>query len=143
MRQVCADRRLGRRAVLAGVATGLAGGFAGCLSDPTFPDADVIVAPDNQYVFEPEELTVTVGETVRWGFANSGHNLSCRPEDAEEASLPDGANPFASYDPDQDPNATLVSRGGTYAHTFEVAGRYTYVCVPHVGTDMIGTIQVD
>lgn len=136
-------RRLNRRAVLVGVTAGLAGGLAGCLDDPTFPDADVIVAPDNDYVFEPDELTVSVGETVRWGFANSGHNLSCRPEDSDAVELPEDADPFASYGPEQDPGAALVPRGETYEHTFEVAGQYTYVCIPHVDSGMVGTVRVE
>jgi plastocyanin len=126
-----------------GVTAGLAGCTSGILNDPSFPEADVIAAPDNEFVFEPDELTVTVGETVRWGFASGGHNLSRRPEDADEVLLPDSAEPFASYDPDQDPEVTLVSRGGTHEHTFEVAGQYTYVCIPHADAGMVGTINVE
>jgi len=136
-------RHLNRRTVLVGVTAGLAGGLAGCLDDPEFSDADVIVAPDNEYIFAPDEVTVSVGETVRWGFANSGHNLSCRPEDADAVVLPDGAEPFASFGADQDPGASLVPRGETYEHTFEVAGQYTYVCIPHVDNGMVGTIYVE
>lgn len=141
--QARGTRRLGRRAVLAGVAAGLAGCTSGIAAEPSFPEADVIAAPDNEFVFEPAELTVTVGETVRWGFASGGHNLSCRTEDADEAAMPDGAEPFASYGPEQDPEVTLVARGETYEHTFEVAGTYTYVCIPHADSGMVGTIHVE
>jgi plastocyanin len=138
---------LSRRTVLAGVTTGVTIGLTGCtsgiLDDPSFPEADVIAAPNNELIFEPDELTVAVGNTVRWGFANDGHNLSCRPEDAEAVILPDSADPFASYGPDQSPGATLVSRGETYEHTFEVTGTYTYVCIPHVDDEMVGTIRVE
>lgn len=136
-------RRFSRRAVLVGVTAGFAGCTSGILDDPSFPEADVIAAPDGEFAFEPDELTVSVGETVRWGFASGGHNLSCRPEDADEAVLPDGAEPFASYGPEQDPEVTLVSRGETYEHTFEVAGQYTYVCIPHTDSGMVGTIHVE
>jgi plastocyanin len=137
------SRRFGRRAVLAGITTGLAGCTSGILDDPSFPEADVIAAPDGEFVFEPDELTVTVGETVRWGFASGEHNLSCRPGDADAVVLPDGAEPFASYGPEQDPEVTLVSRGETYEHTFEVPGQYTYVCIPHADAGMVGTIRVE
>jgi plastocyanin len=137
------DRRLGRRAVLTGITAGLAGCASGILDDPSFPDADVIVAPEGKFVFQPDELTVPVGETVRWGFAEAGHNVSCRPDDAGVVSLPDGAEPFASYSPGDDPDVTLVERGGTYEHTFEVAGEYTYVCIPHADSGMVGTIRVE
>jgi len=136
-------RRFSRRAVLVGVTAGLAGCTSGILNDPSFPEADVIVAPDDELVFDPAELSVSAGETVRWGFANAGHNLSCRPEDADGVELPDGAEPFASYGPEQDPDVTLVSRGGTHEHTFEVAGQYTYVCIPHADAGMVGTINVE
>lgn len=135
-------RRFSRRAVLAGVATGLAGCTSGIMDDPSFPEADVIAAPDGELAFEPDSLTVSVGETVRWGFAKSGHNVSCRPGEADAVVLPDGAEPFASYGPEADPEVTLVSRGETYEHTFEVAGIYTYVCIPHA-SEMVGTIHVE
>ncbi|PSQ09851.1 hypothetical protein BRC93_11690 [Halobacteriales archaeon QS_5_70_15] len=57
-------------------------------------------------------------------------------------SLPDGAEPFASYSPGDDPDVTLVERGGTYEHTFEVAGEYTYVCIPHADSGMMGTLLI-
>jgi plastocyanin len=141
--QARGSRRLSRRAVLVGVMAGFAGCTSGILDDPSFPEADVIAAPDNELVFEPDELTVSTGETVRWGFASGGHNVSCRPGDADAVVLPDGAAPFASYGPEQDPEVTLVSRGETYEHTFEVAGQYTYLCVPHADAGMVGTINVE
>jgi plastocyanin len=138
-----ARRQFGRRAVLAGITASLAGCTSGILDDPSFPDADVIVAPDGESIFQPDELTVPVGETVRWGFVEGGHNVSCRPEDASEVVLPGDAEPFATYGPDDDPDVTLVSRGETYEHTFEVAGQYTYVCIPHADSGMVGTVRVE
>ena len=138
-----AGRQFGRRAVLAGITASLAGCTSGILDDPSFPDADVIVAPDGESIFQPDELTVPVGETVRWGFAEGGHNVSCRPEDASEVVLPSDAEPFATYGPDDDPDVTLVQRGETYEHTFEMTGEYTYVCIPHADSGMMGTIRVE
>jgi len=129
--------------MLAAVTTGLAGPLVGCLSDPSFPDADVIAGPDGDYVFEPAELTVPVGATVTWGFPSAGHNVSCRSNDSKRVAMPDGAEPFASYGPDESPEGSLVPRGETYEHTFEVAGEYTYVCIPHAANGMVGTIHVE
>ncbi len=134
---------LGRRGMLAAVATGLAGTLAGCSSDPSFPDADVIAGPARDTVFDPAELTVSVGATVTWGFASASHNVSCRPGDNERVALPDGVEPFASYGPDESPEGSLVPRGETYEHTFEVAGEYTYICIPHAANGMVGTIHVE
>lgn len=133
---------LGRRGVLATVATGIVGSLAGCSLEPSFPDADVIAGPDGDAVFEPAELTVSVGETVTWGFASAGHNVSCRPADSEIVELPNGAYPFGSYAPEESPERSLVPRGETYEHTLDVAGQYVYGCIPHVGRGMAGTIRV-
>lgn len=136
-------RSLDRRAALATVATGVVGSVAGCSWEPSLPDADVIAGPEGELVFEPAELTVPVGETVTWGFASSGHNVSCRPGDSDELGLPDDAEPFASYGPDESPRRSLVPRGETYDHTFDVAGEYVYACIPHVVQGMVGTIRVE
>lgn len=134
---------LGRRAALAVIASGLLGSAAGCLSKPSFPDADVLAGPDGRLAFAPSELTVTVGETVRWGFPTAGHNVSGRPADADTVTVPADAAPFASYGPHQPPEQHLVPRGGTYEHTFDVPGEYVYVCVPHVDRGMVGTVRVE
>lgn len=136
-------RPLGRRAALSTFATGLLGSLAGCSGGPSFPEADVIAGPDGRFVFEPEELTVSVGETVRWGFASSGHNVSGRPAHSDVVELPDGASPFASYGADAAPLGSHVEQGGTYEHAFEVTGVYVYVCVPHVSQGMVGTVNVE
>lgn len=136
-------RRWSRRTFLGATATGLAGGLSGCLSGPSFPDADVIAGPDGRNVFEPAELTVSVGERVTWGFTSAGHNVCCRPADSDDAALPDGAEEFASYGPDESPTGSVVPRGGSYEHDFTVAGRYDYVCVPHEDVGMTGTVHVE
>lgn len=132
-----------RRATLAVLGAGVVGGLAGCLSEPSFPDADVIVGPDSRNRFEPGVLTVAVGATVTWGFANAGHNVCCRPNHNDGVRLPDDAEGFASYAPDEPPDSSFVPRGETYDHTFEVPGQYDYVCLPHDDLDMTGTIGVE
>jgi len=137
------DCTLNRRGALAAVATGLVGGLAGCSSGSSFPDADVIAGPDGDAVFEPAELTVAAGDAVTWGFASAGHNVSCRPDDSERVTLPDDAEPFASYGPGESPQGSLVPRGETYEHAFDASGRYVYACIPHVARNMVGTIRVE
>ena len=132
-----------RRDLLAAGTVGLVGCLAGCLWNASFPDADVIAGPDGRLVFEPAELTVSVGETVKWGFPSSGHNVCCRPDDSSNVRLPGDADSFASYDTGESPQATFVPLGDTYEHTFHVPGTFSYVCVPHVGQGMRGTVRVD
>lgn len=136
-------RAVGRRATLAAVGAGLVGGVGGCLAGPSFPAADVLAGPDGRLVFEPAVLTVSVRDTVRWGFPTAGHNVCCRPDDSDAVVLPDASTPFASYDPGASPHRALVPRGGSYEHTFDTAGRHRYVCVPHVDRGMTASVVVE
>lgn len=125
----------------AGVAAATA--LAGCaLGSGDVPDGDVDVGPGGSNAFDPEAVTIPVGETVTWVFASPGHNVSCVPEHSTQAALPEGAEPFASYGTDGSPNQT-DPQGDTFEHTFETAGEYTYVCVPHVRQGMVGTVTVE
>lgn len=142
-----ATRQVGRRAALAAFGTSLLGSGAGCLwtssSTASFPDVDILAGPDGALAFDPAELTVSVGDSVSWGFASGGYNVSCRPTDSDRVALPDGAEPFASYRPAESANGSFVPRGDTFEHTVEMPGRFVYVCIPHVNQGMVGTIRVE
>lgn len=129
-------RRFLRALPMAGVAVS---GCTGGGSDDD-PEADVIAGPDSRLVFEPEEVTVSTGDTLTWYFESSGHNISCVPDHVEAAALPAGAVPFSSYEGDA--MHRTVQRGETFSHTFETAGRHQYVCVPHVSS-MTGEVHVE
>ncbi len=83
--------------------------------DEDIDDGVVTVAiVDND--FEPEELTVEVGTTVRW--VNEGmmmHTVTSGP-DATEDGL------FDSGD---------MRNGDTFEYTFDEAGEFPYFCRPH------------
>ncbi|RRJ30577.1 plastocyanin [Halocatena pleomorpha] len=124
------------------VATG-----AGCLGTssgdktPTETEAnEVIAGPNGNPVFDPKSIEIPVGETVTWRFESTGHNVSARPKDGSDVMIPDGATPFASFEGDN--TYELIPKGETYSHTFETAGTYTYVCVPHINVGMIGNVTV-
>lgn len=129
-----------RRAVLGSL---VAGGalLAGCTtSDGASDEADVVAGPDTNLTFEPDTLRIEPGEAVTWYFASPGHNVSGVPSHHDEVTIPDGADPFASYEGDN--RYRTVERGDTYTHTFETPGTYHYVCIPHA-PPMTGTIHVD
>lgn len=128
--------------MIAAVGSSVVSCIAGCLEGPSFPDADVLAGPEGRFVFEPASLTISAGESVTWGFASSGHNICCRPEDTIEATIPIGADPFATYGRDESPMQSLVPQGETYEQSFDVKGTYVYVCIPHVSQGMTGEIHV-
>ncbi|WP_336038001.1 plastocyanin/azurin family copper-binding protein [Halobacterium yunchengense] len=127
-----------RRAVLSGTATAATLALAGCLGggDGDGDEADdvpegtevVRVGPDGDYVFEPEELTVETGTTVRFVWESSTHNVAV-------TSQPDDAD-WEGHEPIED-------EGFSFEHTFEVAGRYEYVCTPHRAQGMRGAVVVE
>ncbi|MDQ2050711.1 plastocyanin/azurin family copper-binding protein [Natronolimnohabitans sp. A-GB9] len=141
----------GRRRFLAGTTAIGVATLAGCSGDETEDDGEenggddndenrVIVAPDGDWRFEPEELTISVGETVTWYFDAPGHNVTSHPDASDQNENPDDAEPFASYEGDS--HSSLDEEGTEFEHTFETPGEYVYVCEPHDGS-MIGTIIVE
>lgn len=134
-----------RRFVATAGAAGIAA-LAGCSGgdgDGDGGDETVVeVGPDGSLAFEPEEVTVSVGDTVTWDFVSPSHNVSAYPDMDENISIPEDASGFGTMEEGGDSFAT-VEQGETFEHTFETAGEYTYVCVPHVSSDMIGTVVVE
>lgn len=107
-------------------------------------DAKITVGPGGSLQFKPANTAISKGDTVEWVFDSGGHNVSGHPDAHSDVSLPEGAEPFASYDISGDNinHLTLEEAGSTYRHTFETAGDYTYVCVPHAASGMIGNLTV-
>ena len=81
-------------------------------------------------VFTPADITIQVGESVRWvnmgGFHNVNGSLDAYP------SNPEG---FA--------NGAASGANWTFDHTFTIPGLYDYHCDPHVGFNMVGTVTVE
>lgn len=117
-------------------------GLAGCGGSGGGPPAetDVVAGPDGRLRFDPETITVSAGESVTWYFASAGHNVSCVPDHHEAVALPDGAEPFASYEGDN--RYRTDAQGTAYSHTFETPGEYRYVCIPHA-PGMAGSVIVE
>lgn len=97
------------------------------------PGATVVtVAPGGDFRFEPREVTVSTGETVRWVWDAGGHNVKPDdvPSESEWTGSPGG-------------RTETHGEGFEYEHAFEVAGTYGYVCVPHESFGMTGTVYVE
>ncbi len=106
------------------------------------PVTAVTVKMTSQLRFEPEEVTIQRGETIRWVNASPiPHTTTGDPEKnpvketrPELARLPPGAEPWESG---------LLNEGQSFSHTFTATGEYQYFCIPHVLSGMLGTITVE
>lgn len=98
---------------------------------------DVAMANDAMPMFDPQNIEISAGDTVRW--TNKGvlvHTATFDPKQATKPAdivLPAGAAPFGSNDLNQD---------DTYSHTFRAKGTYKYVCKYHEDMGMVGTVTV-
>lgn len=85
----------------------------------------IVSTADGRHFFDPAELTIKVGETVRW--VNSceedvpcTHSVQASPD-----KIPAGAEAFNS--------GLLTEPGQTFEYTFTLPGEYEYVSFPHEG----------
>lgn len=111
-------------ASLASCATGQAPS-AGAAPPPGPGPATVTVVHAHGVAFEPPNLTVKAGATVRWVSDDSFHTVT--PEDPAQPGGWERAGVF---------------QGEAFEHTFRVAGTFRYFCEPHVDSGMVGTITV-
>jgi len=94
--------------------------------------------------FEPETITITAGDTVRW--ENEG-SLTFTVT-AYEDTIPRGVGYFASGGFRSEEVAREaypeggIESGESYSHTFETPGVYEYFCVPQENAGMVGTVEV-
>ncbi|MFY4813013.1 DUF5059 domain-containing protein [Haloarcula sp. AONF1] len=109
-------------------------------------DADHVVDME-AVAFAPEELTVSVGDTVAWKHVGGeAHSVT-----AVEDEIPEGAAYWASGGFESESAARegwengkgAVQSGQSYVHTFETAGEHAYVCIPHEAAGMVGTVVVE
>jgi plastocyanin len=102
---------------------------------------EVAVGPEGEYLrFVPEEVEISVGDAVRWTFESEGHNVTAKPEASTKVELPEGVEPFATYEGNR--SFMVVEVGETFEHTFTVPGTYVYVCAPHSDQGMVGRVIV-
>lgn len=98
-----------------------------------------VVEMTDELVFDPEELTLNVGDTVVWRTIGAvPHTSTCDEGEAtqpeEHVQRPEGAEAW---------NSELVNQGEEFERTFEVAGEYTYFCIPHEAAGMVGYLTVE
>jgi plastocyanin len=79
----------------------------------------------------PEDLTIAVGDTVRFKMSSSHNAIEVSQSTYESGATKPLEGGFQ------------VDYGETLDVIFEQAGTHYYVCQPHVTLDMIGTITVE
>ena len=95
----------------------------------------VMVGDGGALVFTPADLTIQVGDTVRWVWGSSGHSVV-------SGTNGNANNQFCSPSNTGCDNPPLSSNGATYEHTFTQAGTFPYYCSVHFSLGMTGTITV-
>ena len=118
------------------LATTLAVAFSLAASAALAAVHDVTVAPGGAIGFSPQDIEITVGDTVRWTWEGSGHNVRSGVPGA-----PTGA--FFSGAP--------AGLGTTFEVVFDQAfldanpvtdNLYDYHCEPHGTAGMVGSVHV-
>ncbi len=95
-------------------------------SASTDPAAKVVV---EGHVFDPPEVHVKVGQTVRWVWVSGSHNVV-----SGTSCTPDGK--FTS-------GSSELGPGSQFDHAFDAPGTFPYYCDPHCGVGMIGKVVVE
>lgn len=102
------------------------------------PTGGAVVEMTDDLVFDPEDLTIRVGDTVTWRTTGTmPHTSTCDPAKATnpaDAQLPDGAEPWDSG---------IVTQGKEWSRTFDTPGDYVYFCIPHEAMGMVARITVE
>lgn len=129
------------RVVIALVAASVS--LVGC-SDSGGGSSSAGIEIANGQVFEPEEFSASVGETIV--FENTSSEI--HTVTAYEDGIPDGASYFASGGATSEEEARskleegLIEPGGTFELTLDEPGTYRYFCIPHEGSGMIATLTI-
>ena len=102
---------------------GTPGTRSSCVED------DVVLVEVTSNVFTPKDITINVGETVRWENRGGVHNVN-----GQQSTYPNNPDSFFSGNPS--------GSAWVYDYTFNTPGFYNYQCDPHVSIGMVGTITV-
>ncbi len=83
----------------------------------------------NDFEFTPRDITVSVGQLVRWENQSGHHNVN-----GSQATFPTNPESFSSGSPQ--------TGNWSYEFIFTEEGLYNYRCDPHAGQGMTGTVFV-
>jgi plastocyanin len=98
---------------------------------------DVTVAPGGTDTFSPSTVNISVGDTVRWTWAASGHSVTSGDS---TSCISDGM--FCSPNNTNCSTCVTSNIGFVYEFTFTQAGNFSYYCCVHCHFGMIGAVNV-
>lgn len=144
VKEKLSERGFMKRVSVGGLVVGLALLATTCskgapsTSTPETPTTKAVVKMTDELRFDPDKVTLKVGETVTWQNAGTvAHTVTSDPGKASDKShgvVPAGADPWDSG---------LIEGGKSFEHSFDSPGEFKYFCIPHEGTGMLGTIVVE
>jgi plastocyanin len=106
-------------------------------ANATGPTTVVVKMLDTPPSFDPAQITIHVGDSIKWeNVGNSVHHTTDDPAaaiKADDVAKPPGAKPFDSG---------FILPGANFTQTFTVPGTYKYVCAAHETSGMSGEVVV-
>jgi plastocyanin len=108
---------------------------------------DMLLTPEGSYVYRPAQLTIKVGDTVRWIMVSGApHNVAfwedSIPQGARETLV--GTMPAAGkLGPLSSALLTQADQAVEITFAGMPAGRYAYFCTPHLLLGMTGVLTVE
>lgn len=85
--------------------------------------ATIVTVMQVDNTFDPQNFSVSVGDTIRWVWTSGLHTTT-------SADIPAGAAAWDSF---------LMETVPMFEYVVTVPGTYNYVCTPHVNIGMIGS----
>jgi plastocyanin len=129
---------------LATTGAGTEGALAMAPATGQVHEVKMLVDDAGNYKFDPANITVKQGDAVKWVMVSGGpHNVQF-----DEATVPAGAKAQLRANM---PNMLtelgspmMMNNGETYQISFASipAGKYPYVCQPHIAMNMTGVVTV-
>lgn len=96
-----------------------------------------VVDMTDRLTFEPQQIEVAVGEEVTWtNVGKIGHTVTAEKSKAADPSLVSVPAGTEGWD------SGFVTEGESFTRSFETPGTYRYICIPHEGVHMVGTVVV-
>ena len=106
-------------------------------AETTPAEGGATVEMTDQLTFEPKEIEVAVGEKVTWrNVGKVGHTVTAdksKAADPSRVSIPAATRKWDSG---------FVMEGQVFPRKFDKPGTYRYICIPHEGAGMVGTVAV-